>query len=172
MVQNLALNIADHGFKTSVFNRTFSKTKKFLDKNSYSENLFGFENLQDFVSSIQRPRRIVIMVQAGKATDSVIDSLIPLLDEQDIIIDGGNSHFPDTIRRTAYVESKGLLYIGTGVSGGEEGALKGPSIMPGGPQSTWQVMQPIFMSQLLVVILIQEVGINHLQVWNVQDKKQ
>ena len=122
MGQNLALNIADHGFKTSVFNRTFSKTKKFLDKNSYSENLFGFENLQDFVSSIQRPRRIVIMVQAGKATDSVIDSLIPLLDEQDIIIDGGNAKWTDTIRREAELKNQKLgpqIRILRGISSSE-----------------------------------------------------
>ena len=132
MGQNLALNIADHGFKTSVFNRTFSKTKKFLDKNSYSDNLFGFENLEDFVTSIQRPRRIVIMVQAGKATDSVIDSLIPLLDEQDIIIDGGNAKWTDTIRREAELKNQNLYFVGSGVSGGEEGARFGPSLMAGG----------------------------------------
>ena len=146
MGQNLALNIADHGFKTSVFNRTFSKTKKFLDKNSYSDNLLGFENLEDFVTSIQRPRRIVIMVQAGKATDSVIDSLIPLLDEQDIIIDGGNAKWTDTIRREAELKNQNLYFVGSGVSGGEEGARFGPSLMAGGSTYAWEKIKDIWLA--------------------------
>ena len=146
MGQNLALNIADHGFKTSVFNRTFSKTNKFLDKNGYCENLFGFENLQDFVISIQRPRRIVIMVQAGKATDSVIDSLIPLLDEQDIIIDGGNAKWTDTIRREAELRNHKLCFVGSGVSGGEEGARFGPSLMAGGSTYAWEKIKDVWLA--------------------------
>ena len=143
MGQNLALNIADHGFTTSVFNRTFNKTTAFLEKNSYCKNLVGFEHLQDFVNSILRPRRIVIMVQAGEATDSVINSLIPLLDEQDIIIDGGNAKWTDTIRREAELKNQNLCFVGSGVSGGEEGARFGPSLMAGGSTYAWEKIKDV-----------------------------
>ncbi len=137
MGQNLALNVADHGFKVSVFNRTYSKTKDFLDRNSYSQNLLGHENLEAFVSSIIRPRKIIIMIQAGNATDAVIDSLLPFLDEQDVIIDGGNAKWTDTIRREADLKLKNIFFVGSGVSGGEEGARFGPSLMAGGSLSAW-----------------------------------
>jgi 6-phosphogluconate dehydrogenase len=108
------------------------------------KKFFGAHSLQEFVSSLKRPRKVIMLVKAGKAVDELIEQLLPLLEKGDILIDGGNSHFPDTIRRTAYVESKGLLYIGTGVSGGEEGALKGPSMMPGGSPAAWPHVKPIF----------------------------
>ena len=120
MGQNLALNIADHDYPISVFNRTYSKTLDFLERNSYSKNLLGFEALESFVASIVKPRKIIIMVQAGQATDAVIDSLVPLLDEQDIIIDGGNAKWTDTIRREKELSDKNICFVGSGVSGGEE----------------------------------------------------
>jgi len=137
MGQNLALNIADHGFKVSVFNRTYSRTQDFLDRNTYSQNLIGHENLETFVSSIIRPRKIIIMVQAGNATDAVIDSLLPLLDEQDVIIDGGNAKWTDTIRRESDLKLKNICFVGSGVSGGEEGARFGPSLMAGCSPYAW-----------------------------------
>ena len=112
MGQNLALNIADHDYRISVFNRTYSKTLDFLNRNSYSDNLFGFEDLESFVASIRKPRKIIIMVQAGQATDAVIDSLVPLLDEQDIIIDGGNAKWTDTIRRENSLRDKNICFVG------------------------------------------------------------
>ena len=131
MGQNLALNIADHDFKISVFNRTFEKTSKFLKSNSQVTNLEGFRDVSDFVVSLSRPRKIIIMVQAGRATDAVIDSLLPLIDEGDIIIDGGNAKWTDSIDREKRLNDKGVLFVGSGVSGGEEGARFGPSLMPG-----------------------------------------
>ena len=138
MGQNLALNIADHDYKVSVFNRTYSKTTDFLDHNKYSPNLFGFERLESFVKSIQRPRKIIIMVQAGTATDAVINSLIPLLDENDIVIDGGNAKWTHTIRREKELNDKNICFVGSGVSGGEEGARFGPSLMAGGSSYAWE----------------------------------
>jgi 6-phosphogluconate dehydrogenase len=138
MGQNLALNIADHDYRISVFNRTYSKTLDFLNRNSYSDNLFGFEDLESFVASIGKPRKIIIMVQAGQATDAVIDSLLPLLDEQDIIIDGGNAKWTDTIRRENSLRDKNICFVGSGVSGGEEGARFGPSLMAGGSVYAWE----------------------------------
>ena len=146
MGQNLALNIADHGYKVSVYNRTFSKTESFLNSNSYSCNLAGFEELEVFVSSLKRPRKIIIMVQAGHATDAVIDSLIPLLDEEDIIIDGGNAKWTDTIRREATLRGKNLSFVGSGVSGGEEGARYGPSLMAGGTRYAWDQIKDVWMA--------------------------
>ncbi len=146
MGQNLALNIADHGYKVSVYNRTFSKTESFLNSNSYSKNLAGFEELEVFVSSLKRPRKIIIMVQAGHATDAVIDSLIPLLDEEDIIIDGGNAKWTDTIRREANLRGKKLSFVGSGVSGGEEGARYGPSLMAGGTRYAWDQIKDVWMA--------------------------
>lgn len=138
MGQNLALNIADHGFSISVYNRTYSKTLDFIQSNSYTNNLLGFESLESFVNSIERPRKIIIMVQAGAATDSVIDSLVDLLDEKDILIDGGNAKWTDTIRREKFLSSKNIFFIGSGVSGGEEGARYGPSLMVGGSELAWE----------------------------------
>lgn len=144
MGENLILNVESHAFSVSVFNRTVSKVDNFMEGRARGKNIKGFHTVEEFVESLKRPRKIMLMVKAGPAVDSFIDILIPHLDGGDIIIDGGNSHFADTIRRTNYVEEKGLLYIGTGVSGGEEGALTGPSIMPGGSLDSWPHIRPIF----------------------------
>jgi len=146
MGQNLALNVADHGFKVSVFNRTYAKTLDFLDRNTYSKNLLGHENLETFVSSINRPRKIIIMVQAGNATDAVIDSLLPFLDEQDVIIDGGNAKWTDTIRRESDLKLKNICFVGSGVSGGEEGARFGPSLMAGGSPFAWEQIKDAWLA--------------------------
>ena len=143
MGENLVMNMESKGFTVSVYNRTTEKVKKFVEGRAKGKNITGTYSLEELVASLEKPRKVMMMIKAGKAVDDTIDSLIPLLEEGDIIIDGGNSHFPDTIRRTAYVESKGLLYIGTGVSGGEEGALKGPSLMPGGSKAAWESVKPI-----------------------------
>ena len=132
MGQNLVLNMNDHGFTVAVYNRTTSKVDEFLAKEAKGTRIIGAHSLEELVAALKRPRRVMLMVQAGQPVDEFIEQLLPLLEPGDIIIDGGNSNYNDTIRRTAYVESKGLLYIGTGVSGGEEGARHGPSIMPGG----------------------------------------
>ncbi|MFZ2096367.1 MAG: NAD(P)-binding domain-containing protein, partial [Anaerolineales bacterium] len=132
MGQNLALNMNDHGFKVVVFNRTVSKVDDFLKDSAKGTQVIGAHSLEEFIDSLTKPRRVMLMIKAGKPVDDFIDLLLQYLEPGDIIIDGGNSNYNDTIRRTAYVESKGLLYIGTGVSGGEEGARYGPSIMPGG----------------------------------------
>ncbi|MBR6212248.1 MAG: decarboxylating NADP(+)-dependent phosphogluconate dehydrogenase, partial [Bacteroidales bacterium] len=144
MGENLVLNMESKGFRVSVFNRTVEKVDKFMEGRGKGLNIYGAHSLEDFVASLERPRKVFLMVKAGAAVDAFIDKLIPVLEPGDIIIDGGNTHFPDTARRTEYVESKGLLYIGTGVSGGEEGALKGPSMMPGGSPAAWPYVKPIF----------------------------
>jgi 6-phosphogluconate dehydrogenase len=144
MGQNLVLNMNDHGFKVAVFNRTISKVDDFLRGSAKGTQVIGTHSLEELISSLIKPRRVMLMIQAGKPVDDFIDLLIQYLEPGDIIIDGGNSNYNDTIRRTAYVESKGLLYIGTGVSGGEEGARHGPSIMPGGSQAAWPHVKPIF----------------------------
>ena len=161
MGQNLVLNMIDHGYKIAVFNRTTSKMHDFVnteEAQSKGEALIGCETLEDLVANLATPRKVMLMVKSGdavpaakddlypelSAVDAFIEKLIPLLDEGDVIIDGGNTHFRDTQRRTRYVESKGLLYIGTGVSGGEEGARLGPSIMPGGSEAAWPLVKPIF----------------------------
>ncbi|MCH6258258.1 NADP-dependent phosphogluconate dehydrogenase [Puniceicoccaceae bacterium K14] len=145
MGQNLALNIADHGFRISVYNRTAAKTEAFVAKNPDTPGgLVGCETLEDFVKSIKRPRKIIILVQAGRATDAVIEGLLPLLDPDDIIIDGGNALWTDTIRREKDLNGKGFRFIGSGVSGGEEGARFGPSLMPGGKESAWNELKPIW----------------------------
>ncbi|MFM8357165.1 MAG: decarboxylating NADP(+)-dependent phosphogluconate dehydrogenase, partial [Verrucomicrobiota bacterium] len=145
MGQNLALNIADHGFRISVYNRTTEKTEKFVAENPNTPGgLVGAKTLEEFVASIAKPRKIIILVQAGKGTDAVIDSLVPLLDANDIVIDGGNALWTDTIRRERTLREKGLRFIGSGVSGGEEGARFGPSIMPGGSPSAWPFVKDIF----------------------------
>jgi 6-phosphogluconate dehydrogenase len=143
MGQNLVLNVESRGFQVSVYNRTTSVMDEFIAENP-DKNLVGEETLEGFVNSLAIPRKIQIMVKAGGPVDAVIESLIPLLDPDDIIIDGGNTLYTDTERREKYLSEKGFRFIGAGVSGGEEGALKGPSIMPGGPESTWEIMKPIF----------------------------
>jgi 6-phosphogluconate dehydrogenase len=145
MGQNLVLNVESRGFQVSVYNRTVATTEEFIAKHP-GKKLVGAKTLEEFVQSLATPRKIQIMVKAGGPVDAVIEQLIPLLDKDDIIIDGGNSLYTDTERRDAYLSEKGLRFIGAGVSGGEEGARKGPSIMPGGPLSTWDVMRPIFES--------------------------
>jgi 6-phosphogluconate dehydrogenase len=144
MGQNLILNMNDHGFTVVAFNRTVSKVDDFLNKEAKGTNVIGAHSLKEMVGMLKRPRRVMLMVKAGAPVDEFIEHLIPLLEPGDIIIDGGNSLFEDTIRRTQQVESKGLLYIGTGVSGGEEGARHGPSIMPGGSPKAWPHVKDIF----------------------------
>jgi 6-phosphogluconate dehydrogenase len=144
MGENLVLNMERNGYSVAVFNRTIQKVRNFLDNRAKGKNIKGCFTIEEFVESLESPRKIILLVKAGKPVDEFIDLLIPHLDKGDIVIDGGNSHFPDTIRRTAYVEEKGYLYIGTGVSGGEEGALMGPSIMPGGSPEAWPYVKPVF----------------------------
>lgn len=142
MGKNLALNIESRGFSVSVYNRSPEKTHDLLNE-AAGKNLAGTFSVEEFVQSLEVPRKILIMVQAGKATDATIEQLLPHLDQGDIIIDGGNAYFPDTVRRSKELEDKGFRFIGTGVSGGEEGALKGPSIMPGGQESAYKLVEPI-----------------------------
>src|SRR5712672_981518 len=144
MGQNLILNMNDHGFSVVAFNRTVSKVDEFLNKEAKGTNVIGAHSIQEMVGLLKKPRRVMLMVKAGPPVDEFIEQLLPHLEAADIIIDGGNSLFEDTIRRTKYVESKGLLYIGTGVSGGEEGARHGPSIMPGGSRDAWPHVKDIF----------------------------
>ena len=144
MGQNLVLNMNDHGFTVAVFNRTVSKVDEFLSSGAKGTNVIGAHSLEELVSLLKKPRRVMLMIKAGKPVDDFIERLLPHLEAGDIIIDGGNSNYNDSIRRTAYVESKGLLFIGTGVSGGEEGARRGPSIMPGGSPSAWPHVKSIF----------------------------
>ena len=144
MGENLVLNMESKGFTVAVYNRTTEKVDRFINGRGKGKNIIGTHSLEELVQSLERPRKVMLLVKAGKPVDDFIEMLIPLLDKGDIIIDGGNSHFPDTIRRTKYVESKGLLYIGTGVSGGEEGALKGPAMMPGGSPAAWPHVKDIF----------------------------
>ena len=144
MGENLVLNMERNGFSVAVFNRTISKVNAFMADRAKGKNILGCHSIEELVANLERPRKVMLLVKAGKPVDAFIDMLIPHLEAGDIIIDGGNSHFPDTIRRTDYVESNGLLYIGTGVSGGEEGALNGPSIMPGGSTEAWPHVKPIF----------------------------
>ena len=134
MGENLVMNMESKGFTVAVYNRTTEKVKNFV----------GTYSIEELVGALEKPRKIFMMVKAGKAVDELIDQLLPHLEAGNILIDGGNSHFPDTIRRTQYVESKGLLYVGCGVSGGEEGALNGPSMMPGGSPAAWEAVKPIF----------------------------
>ncbi len=146
MGENLVMNMESKGFTVSVFNRTTEKVERFVNGRAKGKNIVGCYSLQQLVDSLEKPRKVMMMIKAGKPVDDMIEQLLPLLDDGDIIIDGGNSHFPDTMRRCAYVESKGKLYIGTGVSGGEEGALNGPSMMPGGSPAAWAAVKPIFQS--------------------------
>lgn len=144
MGENLVLNMESHGFTIAVFNRTVDKVDSFVNGRGKGKNVIGCHTIEELISNLESPRKIMLMVKAGKPVDDFIELFIPHLDKGDIIIDGGNSHFLDTIRRTKYLESKGFLFIGTGVSGGEEGALKGPSIMPGGSPAAWPAVKPIF----------------------------
>ena len=144
MGENLVLNIESKGFTAAVYNRTTKKVSDFAEGRAKDKNIICTSTVEEFIDSLARPRKIIIMVKAGSPVDMVIDQIVPHLESGDIVIDGGNSHFPDTIRRTKACEEKGLLYIGTGVSGGEEGALLGPSIMPGGSPAAWPHVKPIF----------------------------
>ncbi len=144
MGENLILNMESKGFTVACFNRTVAKVDNFIGGRAKGKNIIGCHSIEELAANLKRPRKIMVMVKAGKPVDDFIEMILPHLEDGDIIIDGGNSHFPDTIRRTEYLESKGKLYIGTGVSGGEEGALKGPSIMPGGSPPAWEHVKPIF----------------------------
>ncbi|MGI6248901.1 MAG: decarboxylating NADP(+)-dependent phosphogluconate dehydrogenase [Acutalibacteraceae bacterium] len=144
MGENLVMNMESKGFTVSVYNRTGQKVTDFVEGRAKGKNIKGTYTLEELADSLEKPRKVMMMIKAGEAVDNMIEQLIPLLEPGDIIIDGGNSHFPDTARRTQYVESKGLLYVGTGVSGGEEGALKGPSMMPGGSNAAWPWVKLIF----------------------------
>jgi 6-phosphogluconate dehydrogenase len=144
MGENLILNMASKGFTVSAFNRTTSKVDEFISGRAKGKSIIGAQSLPEFVGQLERPRKVMLMVKAGSAVDATISQLVPLLEAGDIIIDGGNSHYADTNRRCKELEAKGLLFIGTGVSGGEEGALLGPSIMPGGDARAWEFVKPIF----------------------------
>jgi len=145
MGQNLVLNMNDHGYSVAVFNRTTSKVDDFLnDAAAGRDTIYGTHSIEELAASLERPRKIMLMVKAGAVVDSFIDMILPHLEEGDIIIDGGNSHFPDTTRRTKELKEKGILFVGTGVSGGEEGARRGPSIMPGGNPEAWPHVKDIF----------------------------
>ena len=144
MGENLVMNMESKGFTVAVYNRTVDKVTKFIEGRGKGLNIIGTYSIKELVDSLKKPRKVMLMVKAGKPVDDFIAQIIPYLEAGDIIIDGGNSHFPDTIRRTKEIEAKGLLFIGTGVSGGEEGALKGPSIMPGGSKEAWAHVAPIF----------------------------
>jgi 6-phosphogluconate dehydrogenase len=144
MGQNLALNISDHGFSVSVYNRTASKTAAFLKGPAADSSIIGTTSLPELVDALKLPRKILLMVKAGKAVDALLEQLTPLLSPGDIVIDGGNSHYQDTARRCAQLEKQGLRFVGCGISGGEEGARHGPALMPGGNPNAWPELQPIF----------------------------
>ncbi|MFO0790178.1 MAG: decarboxylating NADP(+)-dependent phosphogluconate dehydrogenase [Pirellulales bacterium] len=144
MGENLALNIESRGYKVAVFNRTTEKVDEFIAGRAKGKKFVGCHSLADLVANLAKPRKVMMMVKAGPAVDDLIETLLPHLEKGDILIDGGNTYYADTERRTKYIEEKGLLYIGTGVSGGEEGALKGPSMMPGGSPAAWPAVKPIF----------------------------
>ena len=146
MGRNLIMNMNDHGYTVAAFNRTTERVDEFLAGDAADSNVIGAYSLEELVSHLKSPRRVMLMIKAGDPVDATIDSLLPLLDEGDIIIDGGNALFTNTIERTARVEEAGLRYIGTGVSGGEEGARNGPSIMPGGSPDAWPHVKEIFQS--------------------------
>ncbi len=146
MGQNLVLNMNDHGFKVVVYNRTVARVDEFLDNEAKGTQVVGAHSLEELAHALKRPRRVMLMVKAGQPVDDFIELLLPHLEQGDIIIDGGNSNYLDTARRTAYLEFRGLLFIGTGISGGEEGARHGPSIMPGGSPAAWTYVKDIFQS--------------------------
>ena len=151
MGENLVLNMESKGFDVAVFNRTSSVTEKFAANRAKGKNIQPTTTMRDFVGALRRPRKAMIMVKAGAPVDAVIDQLVPLLEKGDVIIDGGNSLFTDTQRRCKDVEGRGIHFVGCGVSGGEEGALKGPSLMPGGPRESWEIIAPIFRKIAAVV---------------------
>lgn len=138
--------MADHGFTICAYNRTVSKVDHFLANEAKGKSIVGAHSNQEFISKLKSPRRVMLLVQAGKAVDDWIEALLPLMEKGDIIIDGGNSHYPDSNRRTKYLSSKGIRFVGSGVSGGEEGARYGPSIMPGGNEEAWPHIKDIFQS--------------------------
>lgn len=144
MGENLALNMLSKGFKVAVYNLETERVDSFIQGRAKGKAVIGTYSIKELVENVEKPRKIMMMIRAGKPVDIVIDQLLPLLDKGDVIIDGGNTHFPDSMRRAKKVEAKGMLYVGSGVSGGEEGALKGPSIMPGGSKAAWPLVQPIF----------------------------
>src|ERR1700691_5799037 len=144
MGQNLVLNMNDHGYKVAVFNRTVSKVDDFITHEAKGTQVVGAHSIEELTGALKRPRRVMMMVKAGDTVDQVIEELVPHLEKGDIIIDGGNSHSPDTTRRCRDLAAKGILFIGTGVSGGEEGARFGPSIMPGGNKEAWPHVKEIF----------------------------
>jgi 6-phosphogluconate dehydrogenase len=144
MGENLILNMESKGFTVAAYNRTTSKVDAFVNGRAKGKRILGARSVEELVSLLKRPRKVMIMVKAGRAVDDFIEKVLPHLEPGDVLIDGGNTHYPDTIRRTAYAESRGMLYVGTGVSGGEEGALTGPSIMPGGSPAAWPLVKPIF----------------------------
>lgn len=144
MGENLALNVESRGYRIAVYNRTTEKVDRLIEGRAQGKNFVGCHSLAELVESLATPRKVMMLVKAGPAVDAIIEELIPLLSPGDVIIDGGNTHFADTERRTKYVEEQGLWFIGTGVSGGEEGALLGPSLMPGGSKQAWPLVKPIF----------------------------
>src|SRR3954454_12188301 len=144
MGENLVLNMESKGFTVAVFNRTWEVTEKFAAGRAKGKNIQPARSMEEFVSALKRPRKAMIMVKAGAPVDAVIGQLAPLLEKGDVIIDGGNSLFTDTQRRCKELEGKGIHFVGMGVSGGEEGALKGPSLMPGGPRASWEIIAPIY----------------------------
>ena len=146
MGQNLARNIARHGFSIAVYNRTPQKTDDFVANYGHEGTIGGAHTPEEFVAMLEKPRKIMFLVKAGQPVDDMIEAFLPYLDQGDTLIDGGNSHYPDTIRRTKYLESKGFRFLGVGVSGGEEGALNGPSLMPGGNEASYNELAPIFTS--------------------------
>lgn len=146
MGQNLVLNLNDHGYRVVVFNRTLSKVDEFLRGPAKNSPIIGAYTLKEFINALKKPRKIMIMVKAGRAVDDVIEEFLPYLEAGDIIIDGGNSHYPDSERRMRELNAKGILFLGTGISGGEEGARHGPSIMPGGNIEAWNIVKPMFQS--------------------------
>ena len=146
MGQNLVLNMADHGYRVAVFNRTTSRVDDFINGPAKDKPVVGTHSLEQLVAALQSPRKVMLMVKAGEVVDQFIDLLVPLLEPGDVIIDGGNSYYPDTTRRTNYLREQGLRFIGTGISGGEEGARNGPSIMPGGDPEAWPLVKDIFQS--------------------------
>ncbi|VEL08399.1 unnamed protein product [Protopolystoma xenopodis] len=148
MGQNLVLNINDHGYKVCVFNRTISKVGDFLENEAKGTKVIGANSLEEFVSLLKEPKIVMLMVKAGNAVDSFIQSLIPLLSKDDIIIDGGNSEYTDTNRRCKDLAAKGIIFVGVGVSGGEEGARTGPSLMPGGNPESWYIKKYLMVASI------------------------
>ena len=144
MGENLVMNMESKGFTIAVYNRSTEKVDNFVNGRAKGKKIIGCRSVEELVQALEKPRKVMMMIRAGQAVDDMIGQLLPLLEPGDVIIDGGNSYFKDTIRRTAEVTEKGLLYVGTGVSGGEEGALNGPCLMPGGNKEAWKLLQPIF----------------------------